>query len=97
MSTPPLPMSVSQLDKVIAEALSQLEAVPAYSDEYIKIVTQIERLTALKTNDRRRQSVSPDTLAIVLGNLAGILIIISHERVNVITTKALGFVMKASR
>lgn len=42
--------------------------------------------------DRRR--VSPDTLALVGANLAGIVMIIGYERMNVIASKALGFVSK---
>lgn len=86
----------SELDKAIASALEQLDAVPAYSDEYSKIVNQITALHKLKEANRF-QRVSPDTLTIVIGNLLGIVIIVAHERVNVITSKALNFVMKASR
>jgi hypothetical protein len=41
-----------------------------------------------------RFGVKPDTLALIAGNLAGIAIILSFEQVNVITSKALGFVAK---
>lgn len=86
----------SGLETAINDAISQLDSVPAYSDEYAKIVNQITALTAMKesTNTSR---VSPDTLAIVLGNLVGIAIIVGHERAHVVTSKALNFVMKASR
>lgn len=86
----------TELDQAITDALSQLGSVPAYSDEYHKIMTQIEKLYAMKTSNRL-QRVSPDTLAIVLGNLVGIAIIVGHERANVVTSKALSFVMKAAR
>lgn len=39
--------------------------------------------------------VSKDTLAIIAGNIAGIVMIIGYERVNVIASKALSFVMKS--
>ena len=39
--------------------------------------------------------VSPDTMAIVAGNLLGIALIVGHERMNVVTSKALGFVLKS--
>lgn len=41
-----------------------------------------------------RRFVSPDTLAMIAGNIAGIVLIIGYERVNVIASKALGFVMR---
>lgn len=86
----------TELDKAITAALKQLDYVPAYSDEYSKIVNQITALQALKT-ENRPQRVSPDTMAIVLGNLAGIVVIVGYEKANVVTSKALSFVMKASR
>lgn len=42
--------------------------------------------------DRRR--VGADTWAIVGANVAGIVLILAHERINVIASKALGFVVK---
>lgn len=42
--------------------------------------------------DRRR--VSSDTLALIAANIAGIVLIIGHERINVVTSKALSFVGK---
>jgi hypothetical protein len=38
--------------------------------------------------------LSKDTLAIIGGNLAGILLVIGYERAHVVTTKALSFLMK---
>jgi hypothetical protein len=42
----------------------------------------------------RRKRVSPDTLALIAANLSGIIVIIGYERVNVIASKALGFVSR---
>ncbi len=86
----------TMVDQAIAGAIAQLDTVPAYSDEYNRMILQIEKLYALRyTNTSPR--VSPDTLAIVLGNLAGIVIIVGYERANAVTSKAIGFVMKAAR
>lgn len=85
-----------ELDEAINTALAQLDYVPAYSEEYAKIVNQITALTALKTTTSPPR-VSPDTLALVLGNLLGIVIIVGHERAGIVTSKALSFVLKASR
>jgi hypothetical protein len=38
--------------------------------------------------------VKSDTLALIAANIAGIIAIISHERINIVTSKALGFVSK---
>lgn len=88
---------IEGFEKAITEALSQLDAVPAYSNEYNLIMNQIERLHRMKDVTLTPSRVTPDTLAIVIGNLAGIAIIVGHERAHVVTSKALGFIMKASR
>lgn len=38
--------------------------------------------------------ISPDTLAIIAANLAGIGLILSYERFNIVTSKAIGFIQK---
>lgn len=86
----------SALDRAITEAIKQLDSVPAYSDEYNKIVNQIVTLNAQRSLSNSRR-VSPDTMAIVIGNLVGIALIVGHERANVVTSKALNFVLKAVR
>lgn len=47
-----------------------------------------------KDEIEKRKRVSPDTLALIGANIVGIVMIIGHERANVIASKALGFVSK---
>lgn len=56
-------------------------------------------LKAAETELKMKESkylrhVSADALAVVAANLTGIVLIIGYERINVITSKALGFVSK---
>jgi hypothetical protein len=81
------------LDGVIDEALTRLKGIDVLSDDYAKAMSQIEKLQKFKEHNSAKP-VSRDTLAIVAGNLAGIMLILSYERAHVITTKALGVVMK---
>lgn len=79
-----------EIDRVI-ELMS--EKHPALN-EYEDLMATLTKLYALKeTNSKNR--VSKDTLAIVAGNLAGILMIVGHEKAHVVTSKALNFVLKA--
>lgn len=39
-------------------------------------------------------SISPDTILVVAGNLLGIVLILKHEKIDIITSKALGFVLR---
>lgn len=41
-----------------------------------------------------RWKVSPDTIAIVSANLVGILLILYYEKLDVVSSKAIGFVLK---
>jgi len=38
--------------------------------------------------------ISPDTMLVVGANLLGIILILNHERLDIISSKALGFVLK---
>ncbi len=90
------PTEPSGLDDAIESAILRLNNYPPHTDEYAKTVAQLERLYSFKTAKSSRR-VTPDTLAIVLGNLAGIVIIVGHERAHLVTSKALTFIQKAAR
>jgi len=67
------------LDDVITQVLIEMNRVGPEDPEYT--------LSALKANSRR-SPLSLDTLALVLGNLAGIVIIVGFERGNVLASQA---------
>jgi len=46
------------------------------------------------TLDEKPPRVSPDTIAIVAANLLGIVMILKHEKLDIITSKAFALVMK---
>lgn len=83
----------TNLEKEIDDVLKEMELLDKDSDEYKKRVVILERLYKAKSMDTNRR-VSPDTIAVVAGNLLGILVILNFEKANVITSKALGFVLK---
>jgi hypothetical protein len=63
--------------------------------------TNEERLSAMKAyrelcelQEKSKTRVSPDTLLIVGGNLIGIVLILGYEHLHVVTSKALGFVLR---
>jgi hypothetical protein len=78
------------LDKVIREATEWLDP---NRDDYMKSIEALERLHKLKQKEAESK-VSPDTLALIAGNLLGILLILNHERAHIVTSKALSFVLK---
>lgn len=80
----------SPLDEVIQDAIKWLDP---NSDDYMKSIEALERLYKLKKQESESR-VSPDTKAMIAANLAGIILILIYERANVMTSKALNFVMK---
>ena len=64
------------------------------TEEYPRLMDNLERLVRLKEIKPR---VSPDTMAIVVGNLFGILIIVAYEQKHVMVSKALGFLGRDRR
>lgn len=85
--------TVSPLQTAIDKAVSELENHEITSDEYATIVNHLAKMQEIE-NKKNSRSLDPATVATIAANLAGILMIIHHEHVNVITSKALGFVPK---
>lgn len=85
----------TNLEETINVALSELRGHEADSDEYAKITEQLEKLYKMKVSDKDDPILSLDKLIPVIGNLAGIFAILNYERMNVVATKALGFVVKS--
>lgn len=82
------------LDVEIDRVLEILKTTPPSSDDYDKITDQLTKLHSLKAINAP-QRVSPDVALTVFANLAGILMVIGTERIHVITTKAIGLLMRA--
>lgn len=88
----PLPEK-SALEKEINRLLEDLSNLDAHSVEYNATSDQLTKLYKLKEIDAPKR-VSPDTLLLVVSNIAGILAILGYERFHIITSKALSFVTK---
>jgi len=88
--------SPTKLDEVIDAALTQMLSIDPTTEEYSKAADQVTKLYKLREATTPKR-VGADTLAVVLGNLAGIGMILSYEHVHVVTSKALGFVLRPSK
>jgi FixJ family two-component response regulator len=86
------PVNQTAFDEAIANALRELAGHEADTEAYQTIVTQLTALNAIQTTNKDR--VSKETLAVIACNLAGIIMIVSHEHVNVITSKAFALIGK---
>lgn len=83
----------TNLEKEIDEVLFYMSGLSPESQEYSNIINNLEKLYKAK-NEELNRKIKPDTIAIIAGNLLGILLILGYEKTNIITTKALSFVLK---
>ena len=75
-------------EKLIDEEIYYLAAEAKTADECAGVIGLLEKRFPVK------EKMKPDTKAMIFANLAGILLILCFERLNIITSKALSFVMK---
>lgn len=83
----------SLLDKEIDRLTAQLKNQIVGSGEYVTILDTISKLNALK-KDQESQHISKEKWLLAGTNLLGIVLVINHERVNVITTQAMSMVTR---
>ena len=81
----------TRLDHEVERALKELNGQKPGTDEYSNILAHLEKLHKMQETPDR---VSYDTMVATAANLVGIALIIRHEHVNVITSKAMSFVPK---
>jgi ribosomal protein L18E len=86
----------TKLEVEIDSVLETMSVWAPGSEEYTKMAENLERLYKSKAlvKDEKIRFITPDTIAVIVGNLLGIAMILHHERLEVVTTKALGFVIK---
>lgn len=84
----------TNLQALIDTTQSQMEAHESDSKEYGAMLTQLEKLYRLQSLETTGFKISPDVLVTVVANLLGIFLILGHERLHVVTSKAVNFVVK---
>ena len=78
------------LDNEINNILELMDKETKYTDAYKSMTDHLTKLYEL----RKGRRISADTLATIGANLAGIVVLMNHERAHVIASKAFGFVKK---
>jgi len=82
------------LDELIDSVYADLAGFTSDDEEFDKMTTQLQKLLKLRAELTPQTRVSPDVLAGVVANLAGIVLILGYEHAHVVTSKALSFVAK---
>ena len=80
------------LDKAIEDLLYQMSTYDGFTNEFVVMADQLTKLYAIK--EKKKDRVSLDTMVTVGGNLASILLIVNYEQANVLTSKALGLLLR---
>lgn len=84
----------TELQVARTTAMLQLEHHIPGTEDYKHVMDQIETLTEL-INSEKSEKLSPNTLAVILGNLGVAGMVLWYERDNVMTTKLFPFLTKA--
>lgn len=87
------PLEKTKLQVSIDRAHSELQHLDPASDEYGVILDRVTKLHKMLDAERPAR-VSPDTLVSATASIVGIILILHYERLEIVTTKALGFVPK---
>lgn len=83
----------TRLDAAIDRAFNALENQEVTSEDYSTVLDRVATLHDIKQSEKPDR-VSMDTVAVTVANLLGIVLILRHEDVNVITSRAMNLVMK---
>lgn len=84
-----------KLDLEINRLLIDMSSMTRLTDaEYPKMVELLNSLMKTRNETNNPSRMSADVKATIAANLAGIVLILSHERAHVVTTKAISFIQK---
>lgn len=81
------------VDKLIDKVLNEMHTVEVNSEEFVELTTKLRRLYDIKA-ENRSDPVSRDTLALIAGNLLGILLIVAYEQRHVMTSKGFSQIIR---
>jgi len=84
-----------QLSMATGQILTEMLTYGPDSPEYPDMLDRLERVTKVRKTTSPMKGVSPDTVAIVAGNLLGILTIVAYEQKHVMVSTAQKFLLKA--
>ena len=83
----------NDLEELLDNTTKRMLELDPMTEDYAELLDYYERLTDIRDKNRKGR-VSGETIAGIFGSLAGIGMILGHERLHTITSKALGFVIK---
>ena len=79
-------------DEQIKRVFEVLGTLAVDSEEYKENLATLESLVSI---NKKSLKISPETIALGVVNLVGILMVLNFERVGVVTSRALNFIKKS--
>lgn len=88
----------TELEEARTAALAELRTAKPGSDDYHKIANEVQRLSEQIQAERPKpEKLSPNTVAIVLGNAGIAAAVLWFEQDNVVKTRLQNFISKPSK
>lgn len=84
----------TNLEKEIDAVITYMSGMNPETQEYAAAAANLKELYSTKAQEKSNR-ISPDTLAVIAGNLLGIILILGYEKADIITSKALAFVLRS--
>lgn len=82
-----------RLDREFRRAMIKLNSYEPHSKEYGEMLERVQKIQKLRT-ETKSATVSPDTALTTIAYLIGMLMIVHHEHIGIITTKAISHLPK---
>lgn len=83
------------LDREIARLEAVLADLDPVDKDYHKIIYMIDKLQEARDKNKKfKFEITGDTIVAASVNILGILLVLQHERLHAISTKAFGFITK---
>lgn len=85
------------VEKEMDRLMQYLNDTDPDSPEYDGILEEVERLSEIQNKEKfgkERKPIDPNTILVVLGGVAEIVLIMSYENLHVISTKAFGRILR---
>lgn len=87
----------SALEELIERYEAAMLNITPEDPNYPQMLDQLTKLYKIKETEKSPRRVDANTLAIIAGNLAGIVLVINAERLHVIATKAASMAIRTVR
>lgn len=85
---------IAYIDEAVEDVAQTMLNCDSSSDEYKKANEQFLKLIDLRDRLDNGRKIKPETWALIASNLAGILIVISYERIHVLSSKAFNWISR---